>query len=182
MHRHHRARTIGRSLTGARPGRSVWRRVALLAAVALALIGGREGWQLSDAGWLTSIGDRQPIRAAMNVRAERTDCSVARVIDGDTVDLACPGEALVRARLLGFDTPEVFSPGCASELALGRQATSALEAKIRRAQQVRLVFAGSDRYDRRLTQLYLDGADVAGIMVGEGLARPYEGGRRRSWC
>jgi endonuclease YncB( thermonuclease family) len=26
------------------------------------------------------------------------------------------------------------------------------------------------------------GRDVAGILIGEGLARPYHGGRRSGWC
>src|SRR5690606_6080818 len=39
-------------------------------------------------------------------------CAVTLVVDGDTVRLLCPAEGFVTARLTGFDTPEVFSPGC----------------------------------------------------------------------
>jgi hypothetical protein len=33
-----------------------------------------------------------------------------------------------------------------------------------------------------LATLTVDGRDVAGVMVGEGLARPYHGKRWQGWC
>lgn len=176
---------------GTRRARPLWTKVCLLAAVAALAIGGREGILSLDASdWLPSFGTGQPIRAAMAVApvrppgdaAGRTDCSVRRVIDGDTVDLDCPGAGLLRARLLGFDTPEVSSPGCAAELSLGSAATLALARRISASGEMRVDLRGSDHYGRRLARLSLDGRDVAGPMIAEGLARPYDGGRRRSWC
>lgn len=181
---HGRRKVSARSRRSGVPGLAAWSKVALIAVFALVAIAGREGaHDLIDAGWQASVGARSPIRAAINVdAAPSASCSFARVIDGDTLDVSCPGHGLVRARLLGFDTPEVFSPGCASELALGRRATAALARRIREAGQVRMVFAGLDKYDRRLMRLYLDGRDVAEAMVADGLARPYGGGRRTDWC
>ncbi len=164
-------------------GGSQWKAVALLALLAFAAVGGRE--RLDPLGlreWFAGGALHIPIRAAMNISPRRADCRIVRVIDGDTVDVDCAGEGLLRTRLVGFDTPEVFSPGCPSELALGTQATRALERKIRLSGDMRIDFRGSDRYGRRLARLSLDGRDVAQPMIAEGLARPYDGGRRRSWC
>ncbi|WP_347313007.1 thermonuclease family protein [Defluviimonas sp. SAOS-178_SWC] len=44
-------------------------------------------------------------------------CRIYRVVDGDTVRMWCPGRGETAARLTGFDTPELFSPACPSELA-----------------------------------------------------------------
>ena len=161
--------------------------------LALAVISGREGFDpLGARDWFA--GNALPLRAAMAVSAGRADCRVARVIDGDTVDLECPGQRLgqrpgqhpghqqVRTRLLGFDTPEVFSPACPSELARGTAATEALARKVRASREVGVAFAGTDHYGRRLARLSLDGRDVARSMIADGLARPYDGGPRRSWC
>jgi endonuclease YncB( thermonuclease family) len=45
-----------------------------------------------------------------------------------------------------------------------------------------IVLPGRDRNDRGLARLYIGRADVAGILIGEGLAREYNGGRRQGWC
>jgi len=84
---------------------------------------------------------------------------------------------------VGFDTPETFRPGCSAERALGQRATARMSEIITTAQRLDVGYGGGrDRYDRLLVRLYADGTDVADIMINEGLARPYDGGRRRSWC
>lgn len=109
-------------------------------------------------------------------------CYVPRVIDGDTVDLSCPDRGTVRARLMGFDTPEISDPGCAAERRLGLQAKARLRALLAAASWVEAGFHGTDRYGRALVVLRLDGRDVATTLISEGLAVPYAGGRRISWC
>ncbi len=179
MHRRARARDRSRRTSG----RSTWGRVAVLAVLCFAVIGGYEGFlPTAPVDWLISLTGRTPIRAAINVRSERADCRVARVIDGDTVDLDCAGEGLVRTRLMGYDTPEVYSPKCDVELALGTRATRALERRIDASREIHVAFRGTDRYGRRLARLSLDGTDVADPLIAAGLARPYEGGRRDGWC
>lgn len=145
--------------------RSPWRQVAILALAAAALVGGRE-W--ATAAWSSATGSQS--------------CSIGRVVDGDTVKVWCPDKGMFSARLLGLDTPEVSSPRCISEYLRGTRATWSLRKRIWLADDVRMVFGGLDRYGRRLTRLYLDGRDVAHAMIAAGLARPYDGGRRRSWC
>jgi micrococcal nuclease len=188
MHRRPRANTafgrpIGRSARAARRTGPLWPKVCVLGVLAALAVAGREGLLPVDArDWLPVFDPRPPIRAAIAVSPGRADCRLVRVIDGDTVDLDCPGEGFLRARLLGFDTPEVSSPECASELSLGTAATQALQRRISASGEMRVDFRGSDHYGRRLARLSLDGTDVARPMIADGFARPYHGGRRRSWC
>jgi endonuclease YncB( thermonuclease family) len=182
------ARIRRRRRNEARPSRparrgSPWKPIALLGLVALAAIAGREGLlPLHTRDGLAAFDDGQPIRAAISVSSGRADCRLLRVIDGDTVDLDCPGDGFVRTRLLGFDTPEVASPECASEATLGHAATRALHRRIAASAEMRVEFRGSDHYGRRLARLSLDGQDIAQPMIAEGLARSYHGGSRWPWC
>jgi len=112
-------------------------------------------------------------------------CRIGFVYDGDTVELLC-GTSTQTARLVGFDTPETAPPRCEAERALGLRAKLRLGDLVARAQTrpgaLRLDDRGRDRYDRRLVLMLIDGRDVAGIMVAEGLAVPYDGGARVDWC
>jgi len=111
-----------------------------------------------------------------------TACEVINVVDGDTVNVFCPGRGFDRTRLLGFDTPEVFSPRCLSESWAGAKATLALRTRIWAANEVKLVFRGTDKYGRRLAILLLDGTNVSRLMIEAGHARSYAGGKRGGWC
>lgn len=114
--------------------------------------------------------------------AAENGCRIVNVIDGDTVRIRCPGERVHSARLMGFDTPEVFSPRCASEAARGEKATAALERLIGAAGGISIDRRGVDRYERDLAVMRLDGVDVARTMIEAGHARAYHGGRRKGWC
>ncbi|MDH3665462.1 MAG: thermonuclease family protein [Paracoccaceae bacterium] len=122
-------------------------------------------------------------RTAMRVAVMgASSCEVVNVIDGDTVNTYCPGSGYARTRLVGFDTPEVYSPKCLSEYLAGIKATFALRRVIWGASESRLVFEGTDRYGRRLASLFLDGANVSPLMIDAGQGRAYAGGRRGGWC
>ena len=100
------------------------------------------------------------------------------VVDGDTIRYGG-----VKIRLADIDAPEVFSPQCASEAALGQRATQRLLQLIN-AGPFELVQSGSrdaDRYGRKLRVIERDGRSLAATLVAEGLARPWDGARR-SWC
>src|SRR5690606_10752076 len=49
----------------------------------------------------------------LGLRPVVSGCRVVHVVDGDTVDFSCPGEGVIRARITGFDAPELYSPQCA---------------------------------------------------------------------
>jgi endonuclease YncB( thermonuclease family) len=100
------------------------------------------------------------------------------VIDGDTIRYRG-----VKIRLADIDAPEVFSPKCAAEAALGRQATRRL-LQLMNEGPFELARAGDrdeDRYGRKLRTIARNGRSVGHTLVAEGLARRWDGGRR-SWC
>lgn len=142
-----------------------WRKVRILGLIALLIIGAPE-----VLGYL-----------GVQIRGG-TGCSVVRVIDGDTVRAYCPGRGLLSARLRGFDTPEVYSPQCVSEWWAGTKATWALRRRLWTAGEVKLILSGTDRYDRSLATLLVDGRNIAGVMIEAGHARAYSGGQRTGWC
>jgi micrococcal nuclease len=109
-------------------------------------------------------------------------CRILRVVDGDTVTIWCAGMQIERARLEGFDAPELFSPQCAEELLAAQKAKWALRGMILGAERLRLTRGGTDRYDRRLATIWADGQPLARRMVRAGHARAYGGGGRQGWC
>ena len=112
------------------------------------------------------------------------NCRIGKVIDGDTVRITCNDGSYRSARLVGFDTPETYQPGCAAEKALGLRATAHLRALVANSTLVEVAPGGTgpDKYGRMLLKLYLDGKPVAGDMINAGLAVPYDGGKRIDWC
>jgi endonuclease YncB( thermonuclease family) len=109
-------------------------------------------------------------------------CTVLRVVDGDTVEMACPAAGRFRARLTGYDTPESFAPRCPAEARAARRATERLRGLVAASRGLEARLGGWDRYDRRLVRLRLDGRDVGATLIAEGLAVPYRGGARPDWC
>jgi endonuclease YncB( thermonuclease family) len=120
--------------------------------------------------------------AANGAMKPHEGCRILAVVDGDTVRMLCPEAGLVAGRLLGFDTPELSPPRCPSELAKGLAATFVLRWTLWTAHQIVALPRGTDRYGRTLTQVSVDGRNVAGALIGRGLARAYDGGPRASWC
>ncbi|MEM6621997.1 MAG: thermonuclease family protein [Pseudomonadota bacterium] len=137
----------------------------MLAAFAATFIYGRETYSLARSVYLGGDG-----------------CRVTSVTDGDTVRLHCGGIRLIKARLTGFDAPEVYSPKCFSEFWSGTKATWALRWRIWTADEVKVVLTGSDRYGRHLASMFIDGRSASQIMTEIDLARHYSGGRREGWC
>lgn len=108
-----------------------------------------------------------------------TTCERARldVWDGDTVR-----NGRERIRIMGLDTPEIHdSARCSREQRLAVLARDRL-VELLRSGPVRFERRGQDRYRRTLAIVTVNGTDVAGVLIGEGLARPYRGGQRAGWC
>ncbi len=108
-------------------------------------------------------------------------CMVSRIVDGDTITLNCRTSD-GNARLVGFDTPETYRPGCSAENRLGQRAKIYLEQQLRQAKVIDPTIRGKDKYGRVLVQLKLDGVDLADVMVSAGLAVRYNGAKRINWC
>jgi endonuclease YncB( thermonuclease family) len=100
------------------------------------------------------------------------------VVDGDTIKSPYG----LTYRILGYDTPETFRAKCDAERELGFAAKARLE-ELLTNREVRVLESGKmDRYGRSLARVTVDGEDLAVVMVREGLARPYKGEKRQSWC
>jgi endonuclease YncB( thermonuclease family) len=125
----------------------------------------------------------QPVEvSATALPPDPAACRITSVVDGDTLDMTCAATGPFRARLTGFDTPESFEPGCAAEARVARQATQRLRALVAQARTMDARIEGTDRFGRRLVRLSLDSRDVGAVLIAEGLAAPYDGGRRIDWC
>ncbi len=99
------------------------------------------------------------------------------VVDGDTfwVDGA-------KIRIADIDTPETHPPRCAAEAELGERATRRLQVLLNQgAFDLEILGRDTDRYGRKLRIVTRDGTSIGGMLVSEGLARPYGRGRQ-PWC
>jgi micrococcal nuclease len=96
---------------------------------------------------------------------------VARVVDGDTLDVEIGG-AVQRVRLLNIDTPETVDPERPVQC-LGPEATAFLEGLLPGGTPVTLEYdkERTDRYDRTLAGVFTgDGALVNAEIARQGLA------------
>ncbi len=100
------------------------------------------------------------------------------VVDGDT--LWINGQ---KVRVADIDAPEISTPKCASELALGNRATERLIELVNEGPFQLHAWPGrdTDRYGRKLRVLVRDGRSLGDRLVSEGLARTWSG-RREPWC
>ncbi len=111
---------------------------------------------------------------------------LVRVVDGDTVEVLAriwPDHYVhTRVRLAGIDAPELRGR-CAEEIALAERAKARL-AGLLAGNRLLLADVHYGKYAGRVVARVLteDGRDVAGILLAEKLARPYDGGRRERWC
>jgi micrococcal nuclease len=123
-------------------------------------------------------------RAAETIRGP-IEGSVARVIDGDTLEFVAHvwlGLSLTtHVRVRGIDTPEVRG-ACPREKEMAAQATAYLNALT--GAGVTVANVSDDKYFGRVIAdvITTSGADVRTAMIASGLARPYDGGASQSWC
>ncbi|RIK10486.1 MAG: nuclease [Acidobacteria bacterium] len=98
---------------------------------------------------------------------------VVKVIDGDTIDVARPGEtAKERIRLIGVDTPETKDPRKPVQC-FGKEASEFTSRLIGRTVWLEYDVERKDRYGRTLAHVFLDdGAFFNLILAEEGYAQP----------
>jgi endonuclease YncB( thermonuclease family) len=99
------------------------------------------------------------------------------VVDGDTIWYRGS-----KIRIADIDTPETYQPRCAAEAARGAAATRRLHQLVNAGPfSLQSIARDEDRYGRKLRILTRGGQSLGDVLVEEGLARYYAGGRR-SWC
>jgi len=148
---------------------------AIVGLVAAGIYGAHLHQENGQPAHAAAISQTDMLRATFSFCDEgrRVTC----IVDGDTFWLS--GE---RIRIADIDTPEINPPRCEEERIKGEAAKSRLR-ELLNAGPFSLV-AGTrdeDQYGRKLRIVMRDGRSIGDTLVGEGLARPWEGARR-SWC
>lgn len=123
------------------------------------------------------------------VQANPYDMVVTKVTDGDTIRVEAPwllpelGDTIA-IRILGIDTPEKGGRAqCEAEAALGAEATEFAKSIISVGDTVQVDVLQWDKFGGRINaDVYVDGANFAQMQIEKGLAVPYDGGTKQSWC
>jgi endonuclease YncB( thermonuclease family) len=102
--------------------------------------------------------------------------------DGDTITVSIPGYPdiigkHINVRVNGIDTPEL--KGDTKELA--RNAKRFVEHYCKNAQTLELRSMKRDKYFRILADIYVDGVNLGDLLLKNGLAKPYNGGKKPGW-
>lgn len=85
-------------------------------------------------------------------------------------------------RILGIDTPEMRAE-CAEEKKLALKGREFANKMFRAAEKIEFANLKWDKYGGRvLVDVYLDGKLYKDEIINAGLARPYDGGTKESWC
>lgn len=111
---------------------------------------------------------------------------VRTVYDGDTFFADIKGWPPVAGqhigiRVYGIDTPEMRGK-CPEEKELARKAKQRAVELLRAANTVELRNLRRDKYFRLLAEVYVDGKNLGDSLIKEGLAVPYYGKTKTSWC
>ncbi len=102
--------------------------------------------------------------------------------DGDTCYATIDGQN-EKIRLLRLDTPEISKPKCDAELELGLKARDFLNDLIKNSETIEFrTEYERDYFGRMLSYLIVDGVDVSGLLVKNGLGVVYKKGHKMDWC
>jgi endonuclease YncB( thermonuclease family) len=160
-------------------GRSVPRRIRSAAGTAALLVA---AFVASAAGGSYALRTLPEVTAAApRLAASFRLCGSAAdatcVVDGDTFRIG--GEII---RIADIDTPETHEPRCASERRLGLMATQRMMALLNAGPfEIAPYERNHDQYGRSLRIVMRDGQSLGARLVGEGLARVWDGSRH-PWC
>ena len=113
----------------------------------------------------------------------------AKITDGDTIKLDVSKESPMikklglSVRIKGIDTPEKGSKAkCDKENALGQQATK-FTTDLVGNKELLLSQVENDKYGGRIVaNVKVGGVDIAQELLKKGLARVYNGEKKKSWC
>jgi endonuclease YncB( thermonuclease family) len=114
---------------------------------------------------------------------------INRVIDGDTVEIAvdflpAPLPPKLSVRILGIDTPEKAPRAkCEAEAEKAKLAKWFTQRAIEEAGRIDINFREWDKFAGRVLGLvFIDGQNLGDMLIKAGLARPYKGEAKSSWC
>ena len=114
------------------------------------------------------------------------EARVLSVLDGDTFVAEAhvwPGQFVrINVRIRGVDAPEMRSR-CPAERQAAEEARDVLILLLGENPVVISNIGGAKYYGRVLADVFTaEGEEVSRVLIEEGLARPYSGGKRESWC
>jgi endonuclease YncB( thermonuclease family) len=129
------------------------------------------------------------LMGAVSAQANPYDMVVTKVTDGDTIRVEAPwvlpelGDTIA-IRILGIDTPEKGGRAqCEKEAALGAEATEFAQSIISVGDTVQVNVLQWDKFGGRINaDVFVDGENFAQMQIAKGLAVPYDGGKKQSWC
>ena len=115
-----------------------------------------------------------------------TVSEIVSIYDGDTftVNIASWPDIVgqrISIRVAGIDTPEMRGR-CDEEKNRARLAKKFTVAALRNAGHVELRNVQRDKYFRVLSDVYIDGENLAQLLLNEGLAVSYVGNTKVNWC
>jgi micrococcal nuclease len=106
---------------------------------------------------------------------------VHEIIDGDTldvsIDLGFHIQHIIRLRLYGIDTPELKSKDV-NERQLANLAAKKLIDLLEGKVVTVKTHKSSDKYGRYLAEIIHDGVNINKLLLTEGLAKEYYGGKK----
>lgn len=113
---------------------------------------------------------------------------VVGIKDGDTLAVDMPGLPPtlnpIAVRVRSVDTPESGGRAkCASERKLAERATRFTRQTVLAARKIEFEKPSWDKYGGRIdADVWIDGKLLSDQLIAAGLARLYDGGKRRGWC
>ncbi|WP_071208385.1 thermonuclease family protein [Agrobacterium vitis] len=139
------------------------------------------GIYLERTGWLDRMVALASVPANDSLSGSFSICGDSRrvncVVDGDTFWIQ--GEKI---RVADIDTPELSPPRCAAERIKGEAAKARLRVLLSAGPfSMSAGLRDEDKYGRKLRTVTRNGQSLGEILVGEGLARRWDGARR-GWC
>jgi len=115
------------------------------------------------------------------------------VIDGDTIKVTIGsvhpllGDR-IKIRVKDIDTPEIskwkYGYKCQRELELGLEAKRVTEEFLESAESIELRNVSRGKYFRIAADVYVDNKNLSDVLLDQGLAHVYTGGKgkKKSWC
>lgn len=123
---------------------------------------------------------------AADVTPGPVEAAFVSCYDGDTCRfdaLVWPGITIHTAvRLRGVDTPEIAGQ-CDAEKAAAIAARDFIASRLSGASSIVLTAIEPDKYGGRvIATVLIDGASATDLLIADGHARAYDGGKREGWC